>query len=843
MKTLTVNSLAFLFANIEGSDFSAFLSPLDKEAFKKVVVDAENKLRIVNQTLTLLDNVQDSSKFGSLLDEMLHSISLKIGQLLRADRINIFLFDEEKGEFWTNMSKDERGNAVELRISASSGVVGKVADSRKTVNISYDPSGEEQSGANLEFDEKTGYQTRTSLALPLFGENGELTAVIQLINKLDRDGSNGSLVENIDPKGFTAEDEELVQEFIPSLRLILESSRSLNAAMQKQRAATSLMKAISSLSQGGLDLEDTLKRVMDEAKELMHADRSTLWLLDREKGQLWTKIPIGGVLQEIRIPMAAGFAGQVATTGEPVNISFDLYNNPKSETAKQTDQKTGYRTCSLLCLPVFNTSNELIGVTQLINKKRSGDYPPYDSANWPKAPDCWKASFNSKDQEFMQAFNTQAGVALQNATLFATVKQQAQMQRDILRSLTNGVISIDKTGKVIAANESAKQLLSFDINDAIEGREVKDLVKIKEGDFEKWLDMALTAENEKARQQYYPEQTLISGETQHSINLSLNTMTDGSEEGKVSGALIVMDDISDEKRLKSTMYRYMSQDLAERLIQTGDSAKLGGDRKEVSVLFSDIRSYTTLTESMEAEEVVSMLNEYFESMVEAIFTHKGTLDKYIGDAMMAVFGSPLPLVEHAWCAVQAAIEMRHRLEAYNLKRLAANLQQLRVGIGINSDSVISGNIGSSKRMEFTAIGDGINLGSRLEGVSKLYGCDIIISSNTYALCKDQIWYRELDLIRVKGKNEPIAIYELVDVKEGPLSKEVPKQKLQAIDYYHKGRDLFNNRKFEQAIDVFHQALEIEKYDKAAILHIERCRHFLATPPESNWDGVWTYTEK
>jgi adenylate cyclase len=320
-------------------------------------------------------------------------------------------------------------------------------------------------------------------------------------------------------------------------------------------------------------------------------------------------------------------------------------------------------------------------------------------------------------------------------------------------------------------------------------------------------------------------------------------MTDGSEENNVTGALIVMDDISDEKRLKSTMYRYMSQDLAEKLIQTGDSAKMGGDRKEVTVLFSDIRSYTTLTESMEAEEVVNMLNEYFESMVEAIFTHKGTLDKYIGDAIMAVFGSPLPLEDHAWFAVQAAIEMRHRLAAFNAKRHAADLQQLKIGIGINSDSVISGNIGSSKRMEFTAIGDGINLGSRLESVSKQYGCDIIISSNTFALCKGRIWCRELDKIRVKGKNEPVGVYELIDVKEGVLAKEVPKQKMQLIEHYQRGRDLFNNRKFDLAIEAFHKALEIDSHDKASIMHIDRCRLLLATPPDKNWDGVWTYTEK
>ncbi|HAX76493.1 MAG TPA: adenylate/guanylate cyclase domain-containing protein, partial [Cyanobacteria bacterium UBA11372] len=302
--------------------------------------------------------------------------------------------------------------------------------------------------------------------------------------------------------------------------------------------------------------------------------------------------------------------------------------------------------------------------------------------------------------------------------------------------------------------------------------------------------------------------------------------------------LVVMDDISDEKRLKSTMYRYMTQELAEQLLSSGD-AKLGGDRKEVTVLFSDIRSYTTLTESMQAEEVVQMLNEYFESMVDAVFKHKGTLDKYIGDAIMAVFGSPLPLEDHAWCAVQTSIEMRHRLAEFNRRRRESKKQEIKIGIGINSDIVISGNIGSSKRMEFTAIGDGVNLGSRLEGASKQYGCDIVISESTFQPCMDRIWYRELDQIRVKGKTQPVKIYELVGLQSEPLEDK----KQQIIELYHRGRDYYLNRKFTRAMGEFGTILEDIAQDKAASLYLERCQNYLKNPPPDEWDGVYSLTEK
>ncbi|MBC1218726.1 GAF domain-containing protein [Nostoc sp. UCD121] len=820
-------------------NFSTFLAPLTQDTFKQVVQDVEQKLQIVHQTLSMLD----SQGFETLLQEMLHSITLKTGELLGADRTTIFLLDEEKQELWSILAEGEGDRSLEIRIPANKGIAGEVATFKQVINIPFDFYNDPRSHFAQEQEKRTGYRTYTMLALPLLNEHGQLVAVVQLLNKL-KSGNNHAapLAERVDTKGFLSCDEQLFQEFAPSIRLILESSRSFYVATQKQRAVAALMKAIKSLSQSSLDLEDTLKRVMDEAKELMNADRSTLWLIDHDRHQLWTKITQDdGSTKELRVPVGKGFAGIVAVSGKKLNIAFDLYHHPDSDTAKQLDQQNGYRTCSLLCMPVFNADQQLIGVTQLVNKKKTGDFPAYNPADWPKAPDCFQASFDRNDEEFMEAFNIQAGVALQNAQLFATVKQQEQMQRDILRSLSNGVVSTDKTGLIIAANESAQRLLGLGVDERLEGKLVNDVIGIKEGDFSKWYQDALHAVDLKGRQQYYPDRTLITtGTQQHSINLSINTIADASDNEQVRGALVVMEDISDEKRLKSTMYRYMTQELAEELLKL-DDAKLGGDRKEVSILFSDIRGYTTLTENLEAEEVVSMLNEYFESMVEAVFKHKGTLDKYIGDAIMAVFGSPLALEEHAWMAVQTSLEMRVRLHEFNQRRYVDDKPRIKIGIGINSDTVISGNIGSSKRMEFTAIGDGVNLGSRLESVSKQYGCDIIISHNTFKPCQDNIWARELDYIRVKGRNEPVAIYELLGLRSNPIESE----KLQVIEHYHKGREYYLKRDFNRARAEFALVLAADNQDKAAMLHLLRCQHWLQSPPtESDWDeGVWTFQEK
>ncbi|MEW6497518.1 MAG: adenylate/guanylate cyclase domain-containing protein [Cyanobacteriota bacterium] len=830
--------------------FSAFLAPLTQDTFKQVATEVEGKLRVVNQTLSMLDSLLDAQGFDAILDEMLRSITAKTGELLEADRTTIFVKDEDRNQLWSIVAEDKSGKPIEIRIPADHGsIAAEVATTKQVVNIPYDVFDDPRSEGSRKQFERTGYRTYTMLALPLLNEQGDLVAVVQLLNKLNAQyDPNAPLEEKIDRSGFSSEDERVFEEFAPSIRLIMESSRSLRRATQRQRAAQALIAATNSLSKSSLDLEETLQKVMDEARELMNADRSTLWLIDRDRNDLWTKLPFDGVLKEIRIPIDSNsFAGQVADTGEPVNIGFDIYDHKGSETSKQTDRKTGYRTCSLLCMPVFNADDELIGVTQLINKKKQGDLPPYNPDDWPNAPECWKASFDRTDQEFMKVFNIQAGVALQNAKLFATVKQQELMQRDILRSLSDGVISTDKDGRIIAANESAMELLGWDEKVRVEGQLIYEVIQIQDKDnpesnkFVEWFNDALQGQGAKARQQYYPDRNLLAQGTQQqrSVNLSINSIADAADETKIRGALVVMEDISDEKRLKSTMYRYMTQELAEELLKLDDT-KLGGDRKEVSILFSDIRGYTTLTESLEAEEVVGMLNEYFESMVEVIFKYKGTLDKYIGDAIMAVFGSPLPLKDHAWRSVQTAVEMRHRLAEFNARRESAGKPSIKIGVGINSDSVISGNIGSSKRMEFTAIGDGVNLGSRLEGASKQYGCDIIISEYTFRPCADKIWYRELDCIRVKGKNAPVKIYEVL----GLSSESISDEKKEIIELYHKGREHYLNRKFTRAMTEFGTILEeIDKNDKAATLHLKRCQHFLQEPPPDDWDGVWTLTEK
>ncbi|MBD1896068.1 GAF domain-containing protein [Coleofasciculus sp. FACHB-129] len=413
------------------------------QKFASVKQEAESQQKnVVSQTLAMLNSVMDNQGFDDILDSTLRSITLKMGKSLSADRTSIFLLDEDKHEFWSIIAEADGDGSLEIRIPANKGIVGEVAARKEVINIPFDFYDDPRSDAAKEQDKKNGYRTYTMLALPLLNEQGNLVAVIQLLNKLKRFGDRTtSLAERIDRQGFTKADEERFAENAPMVQMILESFRSYHKTARGQRVAAALMAAARSVNQSSLDLQEILKRVMEAAKKLMNADRSTLWILDQKPGELWTQIPFDdGSVKELRVKVGQGYAGKVAESGEPLNIPFDLYSRPDSETAKKTDLQTGYRTCSLLCMPVFSPDGDLIGVTQLVNKRKQGDFPEYDSPDQlaflqEEAPEYFRASFDDSDQKYMQIFNNQAGVILQNAELLAAVKKQERSLRDNLSEL------------------------------------------------------------------------------------------------------------------------------------------------------------------------------------------------------------------------------------------------------------------------------------------------------------------------------------------------------------------------------------------------------------------------
>ena len=217
------------------------------------------------------------------------------------------------------------------------------------------------------------------------------------------------------------------------------------------------------------------------------------------------------------------------------------------------------------------------------------------------------------------------------------------------------------------------------------------------------------------------------------------------------------------KYIRNTFSKFVSKDIVNELLANPESLKLGGEKKELTVFFSDIRGFTTMSESLSPEDLVHLLNEYLSTMTNLVIAYKGTIDKYMGDAIMAFWGAPVPNSDHAYCACLTAVKQLEELKVMQDRWAANGWPVIDIGIGLNTGFAVAGNMGSSHRMDYTVMGDTINLGSRLEGTNKQYGTRIIISEFTYSQVKDRVYARELDDIRVKGKNEPVKIYELIDV--------------------------------------------------------------------------------
>ena len=218
--------------------------------------------------------------------------------------------------------------------------------------------------------------------------------------------------------------------------------------------------------------------------------------------------------------------------------------------------------------------------------------------------------------------------------------------------------------------------------------------------------------------------------------------------------------LKEREELKGAFARYVSKDVMEDILQSGGELSLQGIRKKVTILFSDIRNFTTFAEGHSPEEVVGFLNEYFESMIDVIFRNKGTLDKFLGDGLMVLFGAPLEDAEQEINAVRAAVEMQQELRRLSRKWLRDLKAEIRVGIGIHTGQAIVGNVGSDKRMEYTAIGDTVNVASRLETSTKVVGVPILVSETTYETVRSEFPFEDRGAISVKGRNAPIAVYSI-----------------------------------------------------------------------------------
>jgi len=286
-----------------------------------------------------------------------------------------------------------------------------------------------------------------------------------------------------------------------------------------------------------------------------------------------------------------------------------------------------------------------------------------------------------------------------------------------------------------------------------------------------------------------------------------------------------------KKQIKGTFEKYVSPDIVKQILADPGNLALGGEKRRMTVMFSDVRGFTTISEKMEATQLSDFLNSYLTPMTDLVFKNRGTLDKYMGDAIMAFFGAPVHYPDHAKAAAKCALDMIEKLNQLQEGWAKKGLPPIDIGIGLNTGEMSVGNMGSNTVRSYTVMGDSVNLGSRLEGINKDYGTHVIVSEFTYAEIKDAFTCREVDWVRVKGKEKPVKIYELVSEKgkediKGPV-----------VEKFNEGYQFFRKNKFKQALPLFQEALALDPNDGPSLEFVERCEIYMAEPPPSDWNGV------
>jgi adenylate cyclase len=292
-----------------------------------------------------------------------------------------------------------------------------------------------------------------------------------------------------------------------------------------------------------------------------------------------------------------------------------------------------------------------------------------------------------------------------------------------------------------------------------------------------------------------------------------------------------------KRQLKGTFEKYVSPSIVAEVLSDPENIELGGKKMELTVMFSDVRGFTSISEKLDPRALSNLLNSYLTPMTNLVFANKGTLDKYMGDAIMAFWGAPIHFPDHAQHACRCALKMLVKLKELQEEYRSKGLPEIDIGIGLNTGEMSVGNMGSDTVRSYTVMGDAVNLGSRLEGINKQYGTRIIISEFTHQAIQDTFVTREVDWVRVKGKAQPVRIFELI--AEG----SVDDKKTLLLEAFAKGFALYHLGEFKNAIEAFTASLTIEPNDAVSQLYLERCQKYLITPPAVNWDGVYVMTSK
>jgi adenylate cyclase len=743
------------------------------------------QLRQLQMLTSLSQRVAALDSLEAVVDTLLQAAIQEIG----ADRGSLFLHDDETGELYTYVSTGL--GSRQIRLLDDLGIAGAVFQ-KGAGEIVHDVYADERFHPDV--DQQTGYTTTSLVCAPIRNAKGTTIGVVEMLNKLDG--------------AFDADGLALLEGMTSQCAITLEALQRLERTTRDRQREVDFLNLVSDLS-SELELTTLLSRVVSEATRLLDCDRTTLFLNDEKTGELFSYVVDKLELRELRFPNHVGIAGAVFTSGQSIRIPYayaDLRFNPAF------DKQSGYFTRCILCVPIFAKDGRTIGVTQSLNK-RGGP-------------------FTAEDESRLRAFTAQIASALENAKLFSDVQVVKNYNAAMLESMSNGVITFDEDGRASTCNAAGTRILRCGEAELV-GKSPEEVFGGSEWLVERIRHVAET----RATDLVMDAHLAVDGET---VSANVTVLPLLSSDDEQLGTLVMIEDISNEKRVKSTLARYMDPDLADRLLAAGSQDDvLGGNESVATVLFTDVRNFTTLAERIGPQPTVALLNEYFARMVECISEQGGMLDKFIGDAIMAVFGLPVASEDDEDRALRAAIAMIRSLWEWNAEREQRGEPAIDMGVGLNTDAVVAGNIGSPKRMDYTIIGDGVNLAARLESACKRYGARILLSELTHAKLNGVYRLREIDRVIVKGKTKPVAVFECLDYHDAASFPNL----METVGAFNEGLLRYRERDFDRAREWFEQALKANPDDKVSALYRDQSFALKESPPPPDWAGISVLAEK
>ncbi len=492
---------------------------------------------------------------------------------------------------------------------------------------------------------------------------------------------------------------------------------------------------------GSLDLKQLTGDLLMRVISILNVNRAAVLLdnapgRDNLAGEFRPEVVESFGLEELEETLVDSLAGCPQAAANLLENSPTVINDPALAA------ELGCR--NLMVVPI-QYKGQLLGAI-LVGDKESRSEP--------------EPTFGDDDLRLLSAMAGQAGAAISNARLYSDVLRMKNFNENILTSIASGVITTGGDNRVVSFNDSAARIFGISPTRAV-GMSVEALFSQLE-----LSELAGKITAIKKSGEHFQEMNVTAsgpGGDELSLNVSVTPFSGGQDPGGLetdsgAGLVISLENVSEGARIKDTLRRYVSANVADMVLAEGHQLVLGGKLSEVTVLFADIRGFTSLSERRSPQEVVELLNSYFDLIIDVVFRYNGTVDKIVGDEIMVLFGAPFPLEDDTERAVRCAMEMLAELEKYNAARTGSGQDPLKIGIGLNRGNVISGNIGSAKHMDYTVIGDAVNLASRL--VDNAAPGQILLTRSVAGQLGEEFPCRRIGEIMVKGKRKPVEIFEI-----------------------------------------------------------------------------------